>query len=118
MARSILRSGLLALGLIAATPASIMAQSAPRLLSPGCTLAALPDSETFCQMPNPTSALDSVTVVVGSSGRSGLLESYRVAAAFGLNGVRALRSGADPVIASHGGDVDVTGSIATPDARR
>lgn len=116
MARAIPCSGLLALGLIAAMPSSAMAQNLPRILSPGCPLVALPDPERFCQTLDRTSAPGGMTLVVGSGGRSEMVDSDRVAATFGLNGPTILRSSAAPVVA-HSRDIGTTGSIA-PDARR
>jgi hypothetical protein len=108
-----LRSGLLALGLIAATPASLMAQSAPRILASGCSLVAAPAPENVCQTPDRLSALDSVTGVVESNGRSEIIDSSVVAATFGLNGPTIIRSDS-----GQGGDVEATGSVTAPSAKR
>ena len=107
------RSSLLALGLIAAMPTSIMAQSAPRILSSDCSLTAPPASENVCQTPDQLSAMDSVTGVVGSSGRSEIVDSSLVAATFGLNGPTIIRFDS-----GQGSDVEATGSVTIPSAKR
>ena len=108
-----LRSGLLALGLIAAMPTNLMAQSAPRILSSDCSLVASSAPENVCQTPDQLAAMDSVTGVVGSSGRSEIVDSSLVAATFGLNGPTIIRSDS-----GQGSDVEATGSVTAPSARR
>ena len=113
MTHAYLRSGLLALGLITAMPTNLMAQSAPRILSTGCSLVAAPSPENVCQTPDRLSVLDSVTGVVESNGRSEIIDSSVVAATFGLNGPTIIRSDS-----GQGSDVEATGSVTAPGAKR
>jgi len=54
-----------------------------------------------------------VTGVVESNGRSEIIDSSVVAATFGLNGPTIMRSDS-----GQGGDVEATGSVTAPSAKR
>ena len=74
MTRPLPCSALLALGLIAAIPSSVTAQS---LLArdPGCPLIALPDPERFCERLDRNPAPGGVAVLAGPRGASEMVES-------------------------------------------
>jgi hypothetical protein len=116
MTRPLPCSALLALGLIAAMPSSVTAQS---LLArdPGCPLVAFPDPERFCERLDRSPAPGGVAVLAGPRGASEMVETERVIATVGLAGPTVLRARIAPA-APGGSDVEATGSVVAPGRAR